>query len=119
MDRVSKLEHRGRTVVLIDVSGCKAKEAAEVLIAGRVLVATFAPASALTLTDVTGTTFDDAATREAQTNARQNAPFVKAGALVGVTGLKKIVYTAVTRLTGRNFSVFDDRQKALDWLAQQ
>lgn len=119
MDRVRTLEHQGKKVVLIDVSGCKAKEAAEVLVAGRKLVATCPPASALTLTDVTGATFDDAATREAQTNAAQNAPFVKAGALVGVTGLKKIVYTAVTRMTGRNFAMFDDRQKALDWLAGQ
>ena len=101
------------------MSGCKAKEAAETLVEVRRLVATFAPASALTLTDVTGAAFDDAATREAQTNAAQNAPFAKAGALVGVTGLKKLVYTAVTRLTGRNFAIFDDRREALDWLARQ
>jgi hypothetical protein len=118
-ERVRVVEHQGRQVVLIDASNCPAREAAEVLVAGRAHLAKLPKASALTLTDVTGATFDDAATHEAKLNAQLNAPFVKAAALVGVTGLKKIVYVAVSRMSRRNFELFDDRQKALDWLAKQ
>ena len=118
-DRVRTLDHQGHKIVLIDATNCAAKQAAQVLVAGRALVATHAPGSALTLTDVTGAVFDDAATAEAKRNAELNAPFVRAAALVGVTGLKKIVYVAVSRMSGRKFELFDDRLKALDWLARQ
>lgn len=119
MERVRELAHKGRKVVLLDLTGCAAGEAAKALVAGRRLIATLPPGSALTLTDVTGAHFDDAATAEAKTNAKENAPFVKAAALVGITGLKKIVYVAVTRMTGRDYRVFDTREQALDWLVEQ
>ncbi|MGC4120101.1 MAG: hypothetical protein QM765_37075 [Myxococcales bacterium] len=48
-----------------------------------------------------------------------NAPYVKAGAVVGVTGLKKIVLNTLNLMTSRGFRAFDAREKALDWLAQQ
>jgi len=119
MDRVRRMEHLGRTIILLDVSGCSATEAAPQLVLGRKMIATCAPKTALTLTDVTGARFDDAATREAQTNANENGPYVRAAALVGVTGLKQIVYNVVTRMTGRDYKVFATREQALAWLVAQ
>lgn len=119
MDRVRLVAHKGRMIVLLDVSGCPAPEVARVLVEGRSLIARQAPRTALTLTDVTGALFDDDATKAAQENAKLNAPYVRAAALVGVTGLKRIVYTAITRVTGRDYKVFDTREQAMDWLAQQ
>jgi len=119
MERVRLLEHKGRSVVLLDASHCPAAEAGQVFVSGRRLLATMPPKSALTLTDVTGAMFDDASTREAQTNATANVPYVKAAAVVGVAGLKKIVYTAIIRVTGREVKLFDTREQALEWLVQQ
>jgi hypothetical protein len=119
MERVRRIEHKGKSIILIDVTSCDAADVARVLVEGRKLIATCPPKSALTLTDVTGARFDDTASREAQNNARENAPFVHAGALVGVTGLKKIVYNVVTRATGRDFKVCESREQALEWLAGQ
>jgi hypothetical protein len=119
MERVRRIEHKGRSIILIDVTGCDAAEVARLLVEGRRLVATCPPKSALTLTDVTGARFDDTASREAQNNARENAPYVRAATLVGVAGLKKIVYNVVTRASGRDFKVCDSREQALAWLAAQ
>lgn len=119
MERVRVLAHKGKDVLLLDASQCQAAEAGQVFVVARKLLAAMPPKSALTLTDVTGAMFDDASTREVQTNATVNVPFVRAAAVVGVTGLKKIVYNAVVRVSGRDVRLFDTREQALDWLVQQ
>jgi hypothetical protein len=51
--------------------------------------------------------------------ANGNKPFVRAGAVIGIDGLKKIVYDAVMKFTGRNLPAFDDVEEAKDWLVEQ
>lgn len=48
-----------------------------------------------------------------------NKPYVKAGAVVGVTGLKKVMYNAVMKVTGRDIVALDDLEAAMDYLAQK
>ena len=48
--------------------------------------------------------------------AAHNKPYVLASALLGVTGLRKVVLNSVVSITGRKFEVFDSDQKAKDWL---
>jgi len=48
-----------------------------------------------------------------------NKPYVIAGAVVGVTGLKKVIYNAIVAISGRNMSTFDTIDQAKDWLATQ
>lgn len=115
--RVQWIQHKGRTILLIDATSLPPAEGAKVLLDARKRIATLGPKSALTLTDVTGSLFDDAAAKEAQACGAANAPFVKAAALVGVKGLKKIVLTAIVRATGRELQLFETRDQALEWLA--
>jgi hypothetical protein len=119
MERVRVVNHKGKQVLILDLSGCNASDSAAVLVEGRKLVQLQAPGTALTLTDVSDAHFDETANREAQTNAKVNAPHVKAAALVGVKGLRKIVFDAITRVTGRAYVTFESRERALDWLAMQ
>ena len=46
-----------------------------------------------------------------------NKPYVKAGAVVGVTGLKRIIFSAVVTFSRRNLEAFDDVEQAKHWLA--
>jgi len=46
-------------------------------------------------------------------------PYMLASAAVGITGIKRIIYHSLIRLTGRKIELFDTIEKALDWLAQQ
>ncbi len=39
-----------------------------------------------------------------------------AGALLGVKGLQRVMYTALMRITGRNSRVFNTETEALAWL---
>ncbi len=51
--------------------------------------------------------------------AEANKPYVRAGAVVGLSGLMKVVYATVLRVTGRNLKPFDDLGRGKDWLATQ
>ena len=44
-------------------------------------------------------------------------PFVKAGAIVGVTGLYKVVFNAIAMFSKRRFYLFDTVDEAMDFWA--
>jgi len=46
----------------------------------------------------------------------RNKPYVVAAAVVGVTGLKQIIYNAVMKFSGRKLTAFDSLAEAKDWL---
>jgi len=48
-----------------------------------------------------------------------NKPYVVASAVVGVTGLKQIIYNAVMKFSGRKLTAFDSLAEAKDWLAER
>jgi hypothetical protein len=51
--------------------------------------------------------------------AASNAPWVKASAVIGVSGLLQVALIAVTRFSKRNILAFSTKEEALDWLAAQ
>ena len=117
--RIRPLTHEGRTVVLIDVSGCSPERARELFVESRKMVATLPAGQGLTLTDVTDVTFDDALVAAVRDSAVVNAPYVKAAAVVGVVGMKKIILNSLIALTRRRLRSFDSRDEALAWLVQE
>ena len=48
-----------------------------------------------------------------------NKPYVRAAAVVGLSGLQEIVYNVIIKLTGRNIATFSDIAVAKDFLANQ
>ena len=51
--------------------------------------------------------------------AEHNAPYVKAGAVVGMNPLMNVAFSAVVHLTGRSLRAFDDLDEAKEFLATQ
>jgi hypothetical protein len=70
----------------------------------------------LTLADVSNSPFDNSVKEALRDVLDHNRPYVLAAALLGVTGLKKVMYTALMRITGRNSRVFETEADALAWL---
>jgi hypothetical protein len=64
-----------------------------------------------------GGMFDSATVDKLKNLTRDNAPYVKNSAVVGVTGLQKVVLTAVSLFSNRKFNIFDDKMAAMDFLA--
>jgi hypothetical protein len=120
MARVRFIEHRGVQLLLLDFSNVSDTITALAAIEeARVEVRRQPPGSLLTLTDVRGSRFDKRIVDSIRELAAHNKPYVKAAAVVGLSGLTRVVYTALIRLTGRNIAAFDTLEEGQDYLAEQ
>ena len=119
MERVKCIYHNGRQILFLDFSGCKVEDFHISIKEAEKLIRAEPPNSVLTLTDVTGAKYNLEVTKAIKEFAVGNKPFVKAGAVVGLDALKKIIYNSIMHVSGRNLLAFDDIEKAKDWLVAE
>jgi len=119
-DRTRFIEHSGCEILLYDFAhvedvdqGLRIVQAARSKILGR------PPKSVRTLVTVQDSKFDTKIAKAVQELARHNKPYVLASAIVGLSGLQRVILSAVMRVTGRTFATFADVDEAKDWLAVQ
>jgi hypothetical protein len=119
MKRVKYIYHNGRQLLFLDFSACNVQDFTPIIEEAEKLIRSEPPASVLTLTDVTAAKYNLEITQKLKEFVKSNKPYVKAGAVVGLDPLKKIIYNGVMHFSGRNLVAFDDIEKAKDWLADQ
>jgi hypothetical protein len=119
MERVRFIRHRDKEILFLDFSACKAGEVLLVIDKAKPVIAARPEKSLLTLSDVTNARFDDTVSQRMKEFTVHNKPFVKAAAVVGITGLKKIVFEAVMLFSQRKLHAFETIEQAKDWLAAQ
>jgi hypothetical protein len=119
MNGVKTIEVKDKKIIVIDLSGMELRELVAVVTEAKDLIRSQPPGSVLTLTDFTDAQATPAVTRVLKEFAYGNRPFVKAAALVGVTGVMKSIYVAVMIFSSRKIPVFSDREKAVKWLLEQ
>lgn len=73
--------------------------------------------SALTLTNMEGMFFNNDIRNHFSKVVKANEPFVKAAAVIGLSGLISIMYKSFLALTGRNIKLFKNKEEAMDYLA--
>lgn len=120
MARTTFVEHEGKQICFLDFSNIQEeREALDAIAEARRIVTGQPAGSVRTLTYVAHARF----TREVVTALKElttaNKPYVKAGAVVGMSGLQKAIYIAVTQFSGRRLEVFDSVDQAKHWLAAQ
>jgi hypothetical protein len=115
--RVHFIQHKGKQILLHDFSNLLRLEDTLAAIAeSRALVRKQPLNSVLTLTDVTGSRFNREIVEALKELTKGNKPHVKAGAIVGMTGIQRVVYVAVTQFTGRRLPTFGSLEEAKDHL---
>jgi hypothetical protein len=117
-DKVRFITHAGKKILHLDFARCKPDEALAIIATAKKVIAQQPAQSLLTLTDVTDTRFSDAVAQEMKHFTAHNRPYVRAAAVVGVTGLKRIIFEAVIAFSGRKVTTFDTIEKAKQWLAE-
>lgn len=118
MARTHFIEHRGVRILLLDFSHVMDEQLALGAIAeAKAVVADQEHGSVLTLTNVEGSHFDSTVVTALRDLAEHNRPFVRAAAVVGLSGLMRVVFTTLIHLTGRNIRAFDGIDEAKDYLA--
>ncbi len=119
MVHVQFVEHKGKKILHLNFVGCKPKEVLDIILEAKSVIASQPEKSILTLTDVTDTSFNTDVSDAMKEFAAHNKPFVIAGAVVGITGLKQIIFNAVLKFSGRHLAAFTSVEEAKDWLVRQ
>lgn len=119
MDRIQFIHHKGKQILHLDFTHAKADEVIVIINQAKPVIAAQPVKSIRTLTDVTDMSFNTKATEALKEFASHNKPFVTAAAVVGIAGLKQIIYNAVVKFSGRNLIAFDSSAQAKDWLASR
>lgn len=114
--RVRFIQHAGQRVLFIDYSHCDVAMLKAVAEEGHRVISRERPGSVLTLNEVTGTGFDKESVAVLQSRVAANAPYVQRAAVVGISGLQRLIYEGVQAFSRRRIPCFENRQDALSWL---
>lgn len=111
------LTYKERSIFYMDFSNLRTKEEIiELVDRSKLYIRKQSSSSLLTLTNVEGMHFNNEIKEVFSEFVKGNKPFVRAGAVVGLGGLMRIVYNGLMKLTGRDIRSFDDFTIAKEWL---
>ena len=112
------ISYNGKTFFFMDFSDMRSREDVDSLIRPSAeYIRSQSEKSVLTLTNIKGMHFNTEIKNAFSDFLKGNKPFVKAGAVVGIGGLQRIVYNGVMKLSGRDLRSFETLDQAQDWLA--
>ncbi len=117
--RVQFILHQGKRVLSINYAHCDVGLLKAVAEEMHRVIAREPLNSVLTLTDVSGTGFDQESVEFLKSRVAANAPHVKRAAIIGISGLQRLIYDAVKLFTKRSIPSFSSRQEALDYLVRE
>jgi len=115
-DNIRFIEHKGKQILLVDVSHCTPAEVAKIALLVPTYVRSEPRGSVLLLADFTGAEFDRIAIERMKESAVFDRPYLKRSAWVGLERLPKVFYEHIKNFSQRDLPAFDTREAALDWL---
>jgi len=117
-DRIRSITHRGKRVLLVDLSNCSAAEVKRIAELVPKFASNYPKGSLLLLADFTGAQFD----REALTTLKEatvfDRPHLKKSAWVGTESLPNVFYENIKTFSQRELPTFKTREEAMDYLVE-
>jgi hypothetical protein len=118
-ERVRFITCKGQQILYVDFSDGTLDDMHAIIEQSATVIRSQPVKSLLLLTNVHDLAFNPASAAEMQRYAQGNEPFVFAAAVVGLEGLKKIVYQTIRKASGQNMMAFSDIEKAKQWLIER
>ncbi|MBS1681206.1 MAG: STAS/SEC14 domain-containing protein [Bacteroidetes bacterium] len=119
MERVRKLNHKGKEVIVVDYSGCTGDQAIEVLdLVKSLIIAEKKNCVVLYVTSKEKHT-SPKFMRHLEKTLPEIEPFIERQAIVGVTLVKEWIVRGVNHWAEKKTFVFDTSDQALDYLASE
>jgi hypothetical protein len=115
-ERIRFIGHQGKQILLVDFSSCSATEVEKLAQAVPEYVTAQPRGSVLLLADFTGASFDHEALRAMKESAVFDKPYIKKSAWVGAENLPPVFERNLKAFSRREFTTFQTRQEALNWL---
>ena len=120
MERVSWIEHKGKRIMLEDMSSLRdPDDIYAVSDTSTALICKQPEGSVLLITNVTGTRYNPSVINRLKENTRLTNPYMKAYAVVGIGGLQRVVLQSVVQFTGQDIKMCTTIEDAKEWLAKQ
>jgi hypothetical protein len=70
------------------------------------------------LVDITGAMLNSEAVQALKDSTKRDSEIVEKTAIVGVTGLKRVLADAIAKFSGTNTKYFATKEEALEWLVK-
>lgn len=119
MAGISSTTEKGKSILVVDCSNqnVKAKaETIEILQKASKIVAANPPKSVLIITVVENLNYDTQVFEAFKAYASANTPYVLGSALVGLSGMQKVMFNAVKALTKRDYYIASSMEDAKSYL---
>jgi hypothetical protein len=117
VERLRYVEHKGKRILLADVSACSDAQLAECIRCVPQVVTKQPEHSVLLLGDFTGTHFTKETIEQLKIAAVFDRPHVAKAAWVLSDNLHKVVLESIRNFSAREIAVFATREEAMDYLA--
>ena len=118
MSKTQTITYLGKTIFFMNFSGLKTEPEIDAVIKeGKAYIRKQAAGSTLSLADITDMHFNTKIKELFRDYIKDNKPYIKASAIVGVTGLKQFIFNGVLQMSGRDVKAFNDATQAKMWLA--
>lgn len=112
------LEKDGKKIFYMNIASANLEELDNKLKELRPIIDAQPQGSLLTITDTTNGHFNNEMTKSLNVFTEANKPYIKMTAVIGVDGLKRMVYKGAMVFSKRdNLVIKDSKQEAIDFLA--
>ena len=118
-ERIRFITHRGKQVLLVDISNCTPAEMNQLSRLVPAYVAAEPRGSVLLLADFTGSKFYNTAFESLKQATVYDRPHIKRSAWVGTESLPKVFYENLKAFSQRDLPTFKTRDEALEWLVAE
>ena len=104
MERITFLTHQGKQILYHNFTKADPADWQSVINASKNIIKNQKEHSVLALTNVADAQVDETVQKEISSWLSFNKPFIKASAIIGVTGFRKLILNTVTKLSGRKIN---------------
>jgi len=118
-DRVRFIEHKGKQILLVDLSHCSAAEVEKI---SRLVPSFLAPepkGSVLVLGDFTGAEVTKQTAEKLKQSTVFDRPYLKRSAWVGTDAIPHVLFENIKSFSRRELPSFKTREEAMEWLVQE
>jgi hypothetical protein len=112
------VSHKDKKILHIKYSGLSAEEMKEQIIEATNTIVNSKSEDNLVLTDMLDCFVDGDFIELAKKQGKKSLPFCRKSAIVGVTGIKKVLLKAVNAISPKPRVPFASVEEAMEWLAE-
>jgi hypothetical protein len=115
--RVNTINHQGKRIFFLDFSNLKSEnEIKSVIEESKTIIRQQALGTTICLANIEEMHFNNQIKDIFLDFVKGNKPYMKASAIIGVKGLRQILFNGIMKVSGRDVKSFDSENQAKEWL---